>query len=98
MAFDILADSDGDLLIDPNTGDIVIGFSDEQHFRDLLLAQKGDFKEYPLAGVGLINYNKSNGKAQLDKEIRLQLKADGATAFVNISAGENFEIQINGNY
>lgn len=98
MAFDILADEDGDLLIDPITGDIVIGFSDEQHFRDLLLAQKGDFKEFPLAGVGLINYSKSNGKAQLDKEIRLQLKADGATAFVSISAGEKFEIEINGKY
>jgi hypothetical protein len=98
MAFDILAGEDGELLIDPVTGDIVIGLSDEQHFRDLLLSQKGDFKEYPLAGVGLINYNKSNGKAQLDKEIRLQLKADGAVAFVNISAGETFEIEINGKY
>lgn len=98
MAFDILAGEDGDLLIDPVTGDIVIGLSDEQHFRDLLLSQKGDFKEYPLAGVGLINYNKSNGKAQLDKEIRLQLKADGATSFVNISSGETFEIEINGKY
>lgn len=69
----------GDL--DIKNGDLVIDYSDQQHIEDLLVSEKGDFKQSPLTGIGLLNYinaplTKENRLA-LEKEIRLQLLADG---------------------
>lgn len=52
--FDILRDSTGDLKI--KDGDFVIGESTTQHQTDILLSQKGDFKQWPTLGVGLFNF------------------------------------------
>ena len=84
MAKDFLDDSNGDIAI--VAGDLAIGFSDEQHMQDILVAQKGDYKQHPLVGVGIANYLKSPNslvtRRTLEKEILVQSQADGATQIV----------------
>jgi hypothetical protein len=48
---DFLLDENGDLLIE--NGDFVIGDSSSQHQKDILMATKGEFKEFPEIGVGI---------------------------------------------
>lgn len=80
MARDILHNSDGSFVI--IDGDLVIGQSDEHHVEAILLAQKGDYKQHPLVGVGLANYINSPlsgvDRLRLEREVRLQLEADNA--------------------
>ena len=80
MAKDILLNKDLDLA--ELLGDFETGISDEQHIELLLLAHKGEFKLEPLMGVGIANYLKAPTtlitRRKLEKEIKLQLEADGA--------------------
>lgn len=74
-AKDFKSDTDGDLFID---GDFVIAESDNQHIVDLVTANKGSYKEYPLCGVGIDSYLNSNAtQLFLTKEIKTQLTTDG---------------------
>lgn len=74
-----------DILIDEifKDGDFNIGHSDEQHIEHILLAQKGDYKQHPLLGVGIIDY--LNGprtlkeRLKIEKQIKVQLEYDKAT-------------------
>ncbi len=52
--FDYIQTEDGDLLI--RDGDFVVNESTKQHQRDLLIANKGEYKQHPTVGVGLNNY------------------------------------------
>lgn len=36
-------------------GDLLIGFSDEQHQKHILIAEKGEYKKFPELGVGILN-------------------------------------------
>lgn len=36
-------------------GDLALGYSDEYHQKHILLAEKGEFKEFPELGVGIMN-------------------------------------------
>ncbi len=80
MAIDYLHTTEHDLMI--KDGDFVTGFSDEQHIEVLLLAWKGEVKEFPLAGVGIRNYGLAPWNytlmKKLEKNISIQLKYDGA--------------------
>lgn len=73
----ILLSDNGDLLI--TNGNLTIGDSDDQNVTSILSAVKGEIKENPLLGVGLINYvNKQNNNLeQLKREVSVNLKADG---------------------
>lgn len=85
---DILLDTDNSLLFD--AGDFVVGASEAQHVRLILDINKGDWTQSPLIGVGLTKYLKGNLDARLEREIRLQLTADGINANVEIGGGEVF--------
>jgi hypothetical protein len=77
-AKDLKLDEDGDLYIDPATGDLKIDFSDKQHIKDIINSNIGWYKQFPLVGVGIQYYLNSSGlQQQLEREIRLQLTADG---------------------
>lgn len=77
-AQDIKLDDDGDLFIDPVTGDFKIDFSDEQHIKDIIQSFAGEWKEFPSVGVGIAQYLNSSGMEQeIAKQINLQLSADG---------------------
>jgi len=79
-----------DFLLDPNTGDLliqngdfVIGASDEQHIFDIITSFAGDFKQFPIVGVGIQQYIKGQGgNATINtnesvNDILSQLQADG---------------------
>lgn len=77
-ASDFLLDKDGDLMINPNTGDFQIGLSDDQHIQDIIESFPGWWKEFPSIGVGILQYLNSSGQEQqIERSIKLQLTADG---------------------
>ncbi len=73
------------ILLHTETNDIVlrngtmaIGTTDEQNAQIIVLAEKGEFKEYPQLGVGISQFLKSvNRENELLRAIRVQLALDG---------------------
>lgn len=67
--------NDTDLII--RNGDFAAGTSDEQQVQMLLISAPGEWKEHPEAGVGL--YLGGHGTIDLfmERNIRVQLEADG---------------------
>lgn len=49
---DILLDKDNDLLFE--NGDLAVGFSDNQNQHLILMANQGEYKEFPALGVGIV--------------------------------------------
>ena len=80
----VLLDENLELVINPvrdSTGMItsgfVIGDTTFQNQKILLLANKGEMKEYPTCGVGASNYLESNNGDELAREIRSEFTKDG---------------------
>lgn len=78
-AKDILLDDNGVLRIEH--GDFVVGASDGQHMKLILLSEQGAWRRTPLVGVGIrraINVKMNGLKAlTLKKRIYSQMEADG---------------------
>lgn len=92
---DFLLDDNFDLLI--VDGDLVVGESSAQHQRILLLADKGEFKDVPMRGVGARRYLEDHTPDNLAREIRTEFAADGMT--VNkIQIASDLTIQVDANY
>lgn len=73
---DIITDTDFDLSI--VNGDISILESDSQHIDHIITADKGHFRQFPLVGVGIVNFlNASSSEQEIRQVIKLQLEADG---------------------
>ena len=71
-------DASGDLFINPLSGDFEIAESDTKHVEDIIQSFVGDWKQFPLLGVGIIRYSSSTSKLQsLLRNINVQLKGDG---------------------
>ncbi len=76
MAYDILLDEDGDLLI--VNGDFVIGESIDQEVGLILQSNKGEYKEFPTFGLNLIELINSNtSEVELNQLLKIELKKDG---------------------
>jgi hypothetical protein len=99
MAIDFLIDNQGDLAI--QGGDFVVGQSDLQHVKHLLIAEKGNYKNAPLTGVGIRRYQFAAFSplitTKLRADISVQLKADGFKASV-LKVRQNGKIEVDGNY
>lgn len=92
---DLLLDEDGDLKI--VDGDFVIGESTAQHQNLLLIADKGEFKESPMRGVGVLRYLEDGTPDNLAREIRTEFTIDGMK--VNqIKRLNNGNIEVDANY
>ena len=66
----------GDLLL--NNGTLAIGDTSEQCAQMIVVAEKGEFKEYPQLGVGISQFLKSVGlEGEMLRNIRVQLSLDG---------------------
>ncbi len=96
MANDILLENN-DLKI--TGGDLAIGYSDEQHIEQITVANKGDYKQYPVVGVAItkmlnapISYKV---KRKIEKQIAVQLQYDKAK---NIKVEFNDTIKIQADY
>ena len=79
-------------------GDIVDDLADKQHQELLLLYNKGDLKEFTLAGVGLFAFiNDEVWYGEVSSEIKRVFEADGME--VNDIEFEDYEnVTIDANY
>jgi len=94
--YDYIQDTDGDLLI--QGGDWAIGESDQMHIQDTIISYPGWWKQYPVDGVGIGYYSKSNGQEQIiAREIKIQLELDGYTVSNPQIKLENEKLTINPN-
>lgn len=92
---DFLLDDNLDLVI--IDGDFVIGESTSQHQKILILADKGEFKDVPMRGVGARRYLEDHTPENLAREIRQEFATDGMT--VNkIQIASDLTIQLDANY
>lgn len=90
---DFLIAEDGDeLIID---GDYAVGDSTIQHIDDLMLSSPGTWREYPLAGVAIGQYQSAplSQKQTIERIIYEQLINDG---FQNISVVTQADLSGNG--
>lgn len=95
MPKDILFTDDLQSLI--QDGDFVIGESTYQHQRCLLLADKGEFKQFPKVGVGSKRFLESQNPNDFAREVRQEFTSDGMV--VNqIKIEDNLEINIDAQY
>jgi hypothetical protein len=73
---DIIVDQTGDLEI--LNGDIFVNESDSQHLEFIVTADKGQFRQFPLIGVGIRRFSNGPFDAQAIRQaIKLQLESDG---------------------
>ncbi|WP_291122798.1 hypothetical protein [Flavobacterium sp. UBA6046] len=92
---DILLDDTLDLQI--VDGDFVIGESTAQHQKLLILADKGEFKDVPMRGVGARRFLEDSDPSNLAREIRTEFVADGMTVS-KIQIASDLTIQVDANY
>ncbi|WP_046245027.1 hypothetical protein [Hymenobacter terrenus] len=78
QAQDFLLDAtDGDLRVDPVTGDLRVGYSDFQHIEHIVASFPGFYRQAPLLGVGIGSYQKSSGQGpEIQRRVAIQLQAD----------------------
>jgi len=74
---DFLLDDDGDIKI--ANGDLFAGRSDEQHQQHIIIANKGEFKEFPELGVGIVQLFGDDDYTNILIETKKNLQYDGMT-------------------
>lgn len=82
--------------LDIKNGDFVIGDSQEQSVELLLMSNQGEFKLNPEAGCNILSAKNGVIGRLLDREIRVQLEADGFQ-LENLKITEN-GIDVSGKY
>jgi hypothetical protein len=63
--------------LDVKDGDFVIGVSDLQHIANILEAEKGQFRQTPLVGVGVLKMINGPISGAEKRDIKMQLQGDG---------------------
>ncbi len=58
-------------------GDLMVGFSDEYHQKYILIAEKGEYKQFPELGVGMLNLINSEEMVAMLIEARRNFEYDG---------------------
>ncbi|MPT33735.1 MAG: oxidase [Flavobacterium sp.] len=92
---DIILDDKGDLSF--KNGDIEIGYSDNQHQEHILLANKGEYREFPELGVGIVQMLDDDDYMSVLIEAKKNLEYDGMK-ISNIKFEENGNLTIDGKY
>lgn len=75
MPKDILLNENYDLSLE--NGDFVPGESTTQHQEHILVADEGEFRQYPFAGVGIRKWSNDDDLGDLGVEIKRKFEADG---------------------
>lgn len=78
-------------------GDFVIGYSDNQHQEHILIASKGEYKEFPELGVGINKMLAEDDYMPMLIEAKKNLEYDGMK-IDNIKFEPNGNLNINGKY
>lgn len=92
---ELLLDENGDLSI--KNGDFVTGFSDNQHQEHILIATKGEYKEFPELGVGIAQMLSDDDWTSVLIEAKKNLEYDGMK-INNVKFEENGNLTIDGYY
>ena len=92
---DLLLDNTGDLKFE--NGDFATGFSDNQHQQHILLANKGEFKEFPEIGVGIVQMLADDEYTDVLIEAKKNLQYDGMK-INNIKFEQDGKLNIYGSY
>ena len=92
---DFLLDENGDL--DLTNGDLNLGYSDNQHQEHILLANKGEFREFPEIGVGIDKMLSDDDYIPVLIEMKKNLEYDGMK-IKNIKIDDNGNLDIDGSY
>jgi hypothetical protein len=72
---DIIIDSTGDMEI--ANGDVNVNLSDSQHIEHIITTDRGQFRQWPLVGVGLLRQiNGTISQQSLRQQMKLQLESD----------------------
>ena len=98
MVKDLLFSNDLAIL----NGDFAVGVSDLQNVERILIGKPGQYKKDPWVGVGIEDYLNApispRVRQELEREIKLQLDADGAKNTVIKLDSELLNVQINADY
>jgi hypothetical protein len=92
---ELLLDENGDLAT--QDGDFVTGFSDNQHQEHILIATKGEYKEFPELGVGIVQMLCDDDWMNVLIEAKKNLEYDGMK-INNVKFEENGNLTIDGYY
>jgi hypothetical protein len=92
---DLILNDNGDLKF--ANGDFATGFSDEQHQEHIVLATKGEFKESPELGVGIVKMLGDDEFTAILIEAKKNLQYDGMT-INNIKFEQDGKLTIYGQY
>lgn len=95
MPKDFVLNENNDLVT--NDGDFVVGESTYQHQKHLLLAEKGDYKQFPTAGVASKKYLERESPDEYARAIRQEFVADGMNV-TTLTILENLELSIDAEY
>ena len=76
-------------------GDFLVGVSDQQHVKHILIANKGHYYQSPLVGLGSKDLiNGDINRDELRQDIKIQLKADNYRP-LDVFIDANFDVFIN---
>lgn len=75
IMIDFLVDDNHDLRIE--NGDLVLGDASLQHQNHIILAEKGEYKESPEIGVGILTELNNENPRELLTKIRRNFEYDG---------------------
>ncbi len=92
---DLLTDTTEDIHIE--NGDFVIGFSNNQHQKHILLANKGEYKQHPEVGAGIVQMIADDRYTEILIETKKQLEYDGMK-IQNVAFTEKGKLNIDGIY
>lgn len=92
---DIILNSDGDLKIE--NGDLVIGYSDNQHQQHIIMASKGEFREFPELGADVQGHLSDDLFMEFLIEAKKNLEYDGMK-INNIKFEQDGNLTIDGYY
>jgi hypothetical protein len=83
-----------DLVI--QNGDFLVDESDTMHIEHILKADKGQFRQWPLIGVGALRLKGASvDRVAISQAIRVQLMADNfLVKSVKVSSGDQMRVQI----
>jgi hypothetical protein len=90
----IQLDQDIDIIV--SNGHLQIGHTLYQNQYLILKAQKGDYKEYPILGVGIDDITNDEDTTEWKRRIREEFERDGLS--VNSISIDNGEIKIDADY
>ncbi|MRJ09169.1 oxidase [Ornithobacterium rhinotracheale] len=92
---DILTNTENDLQI--KEGDFLVGNAHSQHQKHILTANKGEYKEFPEVGVGIVQMLADDRYTEMLIETKKQLEYDGMQ-IKDVSLQPNGNLIIDGKY